>query len=122
MQLLSRYTDYVPLESIVDQLLLLDNDKLTILLPHELFSASEVICNILQADLTLDEDIAHLGSENEHDPPSVQHAQKSRYWSKWLATMHKELEALKVKEVYEEVDSLPPSCKAIKSKWVLHIK
>jgi hypothetical protein len=36
--------------------------------------------------------------------------------------MHEELKALKVKEVYEEVKELPPGCKAMKSKWVLHIK
>jgi hypothetical protein len=36
--------------------------------------------------------------------------------------MHKELEALKAKEVYEDVDSLPSGHKAVKSKWVLHIK
>jgi hypothetical protein len=119
---LPRYTDYVPSELIVNQLLLLDDDELTILLPHGPFSASEVVCNILQADLTLDEDITHLGLKDKHDPPSVRHTQKSRYWSEWLATTHEELEALKAKEVYKEVDSLPPSHKAVKSKWVLHIK
>lgn len=36
--------------------------------------------------------------------------------------MHEELEALKAKNVYEEVHELPPGRKAVKSKWVLHIK
>jgi reverse transcriptase-like protein len=36
--------------------------------------------------------------------------------------MHEELEALKAKEVYEEVNQLLPGRKAVQSKWVLHIK
>ena len=36
--------------------------------------------------------------------------------------MHKELESLKAKGVYEEVESLPPNRKAVQCKWVLHIK
>src|SRR5258707_12202521 len=48
--------------------------------------------------------------------------QRLKHWGEWLTVMHEELEALKAKEVYEEVDNLLPGCKAIKSKWVLHIK
>jgi hypothetical protein len=40
----------------------------------------------------------------------------------WLAAMHEELESLKAKEVYKEVDSLPPGRKAVQCKWVLHIE
>jgi Reverse transcriptase (RNA-dependent DNA polymerase) len=36
--------------------------------------------------------------------------------------MYEELESLKAKGVYEEVDKLPPGRKAIDCKWVLHIK
>ena len=36
--------------------------------------------------------------------------------------IHKELEALKAKQVYKKVESLPPGCKAVRCKWVLHIK
>jgi reverse transcriptase-like protein len=36
--------------------------------------------------------------------------------------MHKELEALKAKEVYKEVKELPHGRKAVQCKWVLHIK
>jgi Reverse transcriptase (RNA-dependent DNA polymerase) len=36
--------------------------------------------------------------------------------------MYEELESLKAKGVYEEVDELPPGQKAISCKWVLHIK
>lgn len=36
--------------------------------------------------------------------------------------MYEELELLKEKGVYEEIDHLPPGRKAVGSKWVLHIK
>ena len=36
--------------------------------------------------------------------------------------MHEELEALKAKYVYEEIEELPPRRKAMQCKWVLHIK
>ena len=36
--------------------------------------------------------------------------------------IYEELESLKAKGVYEEVDQLLPGRKAIGSKWVLHIK
>lgn len=35
---------------------------------------------------------------------------------------NEELESLKLKGVYEEMDTLPPGRKAIECKWVLHIK
>ncbi len=81
-----------------------------------------LICNILQAEVTLDEDIIHLATDDEYDPPTVHHAQRSKHWGEWLTAMHEELEALKAKEVYKEVAQLPPGRKAVKSKWVLHIK
>src|SRR5260221_6283602 len=120
--LLSWYADYVPSDTVILQLLKLDNDELAIPLPSGPTSASDVICNILQADLTLNRKIAHLASDDERDPPTVRHAQRSQHFGEWLATMHKELKALKAKEVYEEVDNLLPGHKAVKSKWVLHIK
>ena len=36
--------------------------------------------------------------------------------------MYEELELLKAKGVYEEVDKLPPARKPVGCKWVLHIK
>ena len=36
--------------------------------------------------------------------------------------MHEELEALKAKEVYEEISELPPGRRAVQCKWVLRIK
>lgn len=43
-------------------------------------------------------------------------------WAEWLGAIYEELESLKAKGVYDEVDELPPGRKAVDSKWVLHIK
>ncbi len=67
----SRFTDYVPLDMVISQLLKLDNNKIAIPLPGGPPSASDVICNILQVDLTLDGEIAHLTSNDERDLPTV---------------------------------------------------
>jgi hypothetical protein len=56
------------------------------------------------------------------DPKSIREAQLSVYWSHWLAALYEELDLLKVKRVYVEVDEIPPGCRPIDSKWVLHIK
>jgi hypothetical protein len=61
-------------------------------------------------------------SDDEHDPLTLWHVEQSRYWNKWLTTMHEELEALKAKGVYEEVEHLSHGRKAVQCKWVLHIK
>lgn len=63
-----------------------------------------------------------IDDPNEKDPQSVHEAQASTYWTYWLAAIYEELESLKQKGVYEEVDELPPNRKAVGSKWVLHIK
>ena len=75
----------------------------------------------MEAELKLD-GIAKLIGNQEKDPPMVKHAQHSKYWNEWLSAIHEELEALKAKEVYKEIDKLPPGKKAVESKWVLHIK
>jgi hypothetical protein len=111
----------VPSNTIIDQLLQLNEDELAIPLPNGPASAPNIIPHILQADLLFN-DYANNLTDDEHDPASVCHTQRSKYWSKWLAAMHEELEALKAKGVYTEVSQLPPSRKAVKSKWVLHIK
>jgi formate dehydrogenase maturation protein FdhE len=64
----------------------------------------------------------NLTLDNEQDPLSLQHVRQSKYWNEWLTTMHEELEAQKVKDVYEEVDDLMHGRKAVQCKWVLHIK
>ena len=56
---------------VISQLLKLDNDELVIPLPGGPPLASEVICNILQVDLTLNGDIAHLASDDKCDLPTV---------------------------------------------------
>jgi hypothetical protein len=56
------------------------------------------------------------------DPKTLQEAKSSIYWTYWLAAIYEELESLKAKGVYEEVNELPPGRKAVESKWVLHIK
>jgi hypothetical protein len=111
----------MPSNTIVDQLLQLDKDELAIPLPDSPASAPNIIPHILQANLLFN-DYANNLMDDEHDPASMHHAQRSKYWSEWLAAMHEELEALKAKGVYTEVSQLPPSRKVVKSKWVLHIK
>jgi hypothetical protein len=56
------------------------------------------------------------------DPKSVREAELSVYWAHWLAALYEELESLKAKGVYVEVDEIPPGRKPVDSKWVLHIK
>ena len=55
-------------------------------------------------------------------PSTVNKAKLSIYWAEWLVTMYEELESLKAKGIYEEVDELPPGRKPVGCKWVLHIK
>jgi hypothetical protein len=62
-----------------------------------------------------------INDPDSKDPQTVQEAEHSIYWTEWLAAMYEELESLKAKGVYEEVDELPPGQKAIDCKWVLHI-
>jgi len=63
-----------------------------------------------------------INDPNIKDPQTVHEAKSPIYWTYWLATMYEELESLKAKWVYDEIDQLPPGRKAVESKWVLHIK
>jgi hypothetical protein len=124
-QLPSKYSDFVPSNIIVDQLLALDEEELTIPLPNGPSSVHDIVANVVNADLILDNvyiNTSNTNTSEEQDPPTVRHAQRSKYWNEWLAAMHEELEALKAKGVYEEVAELPPGRKAVQCKWVLHIK
>ena len=56
------------------------------------------------------------------DPMSLEEAQASKYWPCWFAAIHEENEALKVKDVYEEVEELPPGKRAVGSKFVFRVK
>ena len=99
----------------------MDNEELSLPLPDGPASAPNIISQILDADLILD-GAFNLTTDDERDPPTARHALRSKYWNEWLAAMHEELEALKAKDVYEEVSELPPGRKAVQCKWVLRIK
>ena len=99
----------------------MDNEELSLPLPDGPVSAPNIISQILDADLILD-GAFNLTTDDERDPPTARHALRSKYWNEWLAAMHEELEALKAKDVYEEVSELPPGRKAVQCKWVLRIK
>lgn len=48
-----------------------------------------------------------IDDPNEKDPKTVHEAESSTYWTYWLAAIYEELESLKAKGVYEEVNELP---------------
>ena len=62
-----------------------------------------------------------------HDNDASNHsntseARQSKYCTEWLSVIHEELESLKSKGIYKDVDVLPPGRKAVACKWVLHVK
>ena len=63
-----------------------------------------------------------IDDADARDPVTIHEAKLSIYWTEWLAAMYEELEGLKAKGVYEEVEHLPPGRRAVGNKWVLHIK
>jgi hypothetical protein len=85
----SKYADFVFSESIIKQLLALKDNEINISLSDGPASANAIVSQILAADLALDNTINTV-TENEPDPPTVRHTQRSKYWSKWLASMHEE--------------------------------
>ena len=117
----SKYSDFLPTETIVSQLLQLEDDELTIPLSDDLSSLADIVPHILSADAVLDLSI-NLAADDEQDPPSIKHAERSKFWNEWLAAMHEEMNALKAKGVYEEISELPHGRKAVQCKWVLRIK
>ena len=112
-----RYSDFVDSDSIVEQLTKLDDDEFSIPLDENRPFLS-VIHSVASADAL----IYSLRDDDVSDPQTVSEARRSKYWTEWLAAIHEELESLKAKGVYEEVQSLPPGRKAVQHKWVLHIK
>jgi len=48
-----------------------------------------------------------INDPNEKDPSTLQEAKLSIYWTYWLAAIYEELESLKAKGVYDEVNELP---------------
>ena len=94
-------------------------------LPLDINSLADLIPHILHAEDTYDImccGMQPIDDPNASDPQSVKEAQRSVYWSEWLAAFYEELEALKEKGVYLEVEVLPPGRRAVDCKWVLHIK
>ncbi len=112
----------------MDMLLHLEDDKLAMPLPNPLaHPTNHKLDTGITANLTSDDGQDHritvnLTSDNKQDPPTLWHVKQSKYWNEWLTVMHEELEALKVKDVYEEVKELLHGRKAVQCKWVLHIK
>ena len=112
-----KYADFVDSDSLIEQLLVLGDEELSLPLDEGLsfFSAlSSVACT--------DALLCSLHDDDASDPPNISEARKSKYWTEWLSAIHEELESLKSKGVYEETDTLPPGRKAVECKWVLHIK
>ena len=108
----------MPSESIIDQLVLVDNDELhtpTTVTPESMPSALADFVNNNVVICTISDDTAV-------DPNSVKEARNSIYWNEWLGAMQEELASLKAKVVYEPVRTLPASQHAVQHKWVLHIK
>jgi hypothetical protein len=95
----------------------LGDDELLFPLDSNL-SFYSAICSIASTDALL----CSIQDDDATDPSNISKAKKSKYWTEWLSVIHEELESLKSKGVYEEVDTLPPGRKAVQCKWVLHIK
>ena len=91
-------------DTIVDMLLHLENEELALPLPDTHAQSGD--CAGCEEHNT--EIIMNFASDDEWDPPTLWHAKQSKYWNEWLAAMHEELEALKAKYVYKEVEELPP--------------
>jgi hypothetical protein len=112
-----KYADFVDSDSLIQQLLVLGDEELSLPLDKGLlfFSAlSSVACT--------DALLCSLHDGDASDPSNISEAQKSKYWTEWLSAIHEELESLKSKGVYEETNTSPPGRKAVECKWVLHIK
>ena len=117
VRLPKKYSDYVHSDTLVQQLLVLGEEEVSVQLNDEtsFFSA---ISSVASTDALL----CSLQDDGASDPSNISEARQSKYWTEWLSAIHEELESLKSKGVYEEVDTLPPGRKAVACKWVLHVK
>ena len=113
----SKYDDFTSSDTLVQQLLQLDDEELSVPL-HDETPFYSVLHSIASTDAILYS--AH--DEDASDPQSITEAKRSKYWTEWLSAIHEELESLKAKHVYEEIHTLPSDRKAVQHKWVLHIK
>lgn len=113
----AKYNDFVDSNTVVQQLLLLDEDELTIPITDATTLQSSL------GSLSIADAHAYaLRDDDTSDPGTVTEARRSKYWSEWLAAMHEELASLRAKGIYEEVETVPPHRKPVQCKWVLHIK
>ena len=113
----SRYDDFIQSDVLVQQLLALDENEITVPIDNE--TTFTLAVNTLSST---DAIIHSLDDDSATDPQTILDAKRSKYWAEWLAAINSELESLKSKGVYEEVQTLPPHRKPVKCKWVLHIK
>lgn len=111
------YTRHV--QAALTSVLQLDSELEIDLVEHDLPSVTALLAN---ADSNINLHQLPIDDPSAEDPQTIKEAQHSIYWAQWLAAIYEELEALKAKGVYEEVDSLPPDRRPVGSKWVLHIK
>ena len=114
-----KFKDYVDSDVIVQQLLCLDNDDCELDFPIE---EESPFFSVLHSLASTDAILSSLRDDDEADPQTIADAKRSKYWTDWLSAIHEELESLKTKDVYEEVSTVPPDCKPVQCKWVLHIK
>jgi hypothetical protein len=114
----AKYNDYVPSDSIVDQLVLVDNDELQAPITVTPDSMPTALADFVIQNTV----ICTVSDDTAVDPNSVKEARNSKYWNEWLAAMQEELASLKAKGVYQPVRTLPTSRRAVQHKWVLHIK
>jgi hypothetical protein len=113
----AKYNDYVPSDSIVDQLVLVDNDELQAPITVTPDSMPTALADFIIQNTV----ICTVSDDTAVDPNRVKEARNSKYWNEWLAAMQEELASLKAKGVYQPVRTLPTSRRAVQHKWVLHI-
>jgi hypothetical protein len=113
----SKYNDFVDPDTIVSQLLALDEEEAAIPLDD-----TTSLQTATRALAIADAYLCTVQDDEATDPNTIHEAKRSKYWGEWLAAMHEELESLRAKGVYEEVAVIPPDRKPVHCKWVLHIK
>jgi hypothetical protein len=106
------------LDSLIEQVLELDDEELDMPFINSITTSPSVF----QTEVHADHIVYALQDDDTSDPKTVDEARRSKYASEWLAAISEELESLKAKNTYDPIQTLPPGCKAIQCKWVLHIK
>ena len=112
-----KYDDFVHSDTLVQQLLAVDNDDIIVPIDHD-----RPFTSVVDTISSTEAIICSLRDDDASDPQTVLEAKQSVYWAEWLSAINSELESLKAKGVYEEIHTLPPHRKPVQCKWVLHIK